>query len=78
VGRYQLAPNFALTITRDGDRLFLQATNQPPFELFAEGEKDYFLKVVEASVTFVTDDAGRATAVMLHQNGGNGTGKRVD
>lgn len=78
VGRYELAPNFILTISRDGDRLFLQATNQPRFELFAEGDKEYFLKVVEASVTFVTDDTGRATALVLHQNGANVTGKRVD
>jgi D-alanyl-D-alanine-carboxypeptidase/D-alanyl-D-alanine-endopeptidase len=78
VGRYQLAPNFVLAITRDGDHLFVQATNQPRFELFAEGDKDYFLKVVEASVTFVTDDEGRATAVVLHQNGANVTGKRVE
>jgi CubicO group peptidase (beta-lactamase class C family) len=78
VGRYELAPNFVLTISRDGDRLFLQATNQPRFEVFAEGDKEYFLKVVEASVTFVTDDTGRATALVLHQNGANVTGKRVD
>jgi D-alanyl-D-alanine-carboxypeptidase/D-alanyl-D-alanine-endopeptidase len=78
VGRYQLAPNFVLTMTRDGDHLFIQATNQPRFELFAEGDKDYFLKVVEAGVTFVTDDQGRATAVVLHQNGANVTGKRIE
>jgi hypothetical protein len=78
VGRYQLAPNFVLTMTRDGDHLFVQATNQPRFELFAEGDKDYFLKVVEASVTFVTDDHGRATAVVLHQNGANVTGGRIE
>jgi D-alanyl-D-alanine-carboxypeptidase/D-alanyl-D-alanine-endopeptidase len=78
VGRYQLAPNFVLTITRDGDHLFVQATNQPRFELFAEGDKDYFLKVVEAGVTFVTDDQGRATAVALRQNGANVTGKRIE
>ena len=78
VGRYELGPNFVLTISRDGDRLFLQATNQPRFELFAEGDKEYFLKVVEARVTFVTDDNGHATAVVLHQNGAHVTGKRVD
>ena len=77
-GQYQLAPNFVLTVTRDGDRLFVQATNQPRFELFAEGDKDYFLKVVDASVTFVTDDHGHATAAVLHQNGANVTGKRVE
>ena len=78
VGRYQLAPNVVLTISRDGDRLFVQATNQPRFELFAEGEKDYFLKAVDAGLTFVTEGDGRATAVVLHQNGANVEGKRIE
>lgn len=78
VGKYELTPTFALTITREGDHLFAQATNQPRFELFAAGDKEYFLKVVDASLTFVTGDDGRATAVVLHQNGANVTGKRVE
>jgi CubicO group peptidase (beta-lactamase class C family) len=78
VGQYQLAPNFVLTITREGNRLFSQATAQPKVELFAEGEKDYFLKIVDAQLTFVTDAQGRATSVILHQNGANVQAKRID
>ena len=78
VGQFQLAPTFFLTITREGDRLFAQATNQPRFELFAEGDKDYFLKVVDAQVRFVTDAQGHATALILHQNGTNATATRID
>lgn len=47
-GRYQFAPNLVLTLAREGERLFARATGQPKFELFAEGEKEYFLKVVDA------------------------------
>ena len=78
IGKYRLAPNFAIAITREGDRLFLQATNQPRVELFAEGAKDYFVKVVEASITFVVGDDGKATALVLHQNGANVTAARVE
>jgi CubicO group peptidase (beta-lactamase class C family) len=77
VGQYQLAPNFILTITRDGSQLFVQATGQPKFELFPESDHDYFLKVVDAQITFETDSTGRATAVVLHQNGMNQTAKRL-
>jgi CubicO group peptidase (beta-lactamase class C family) len=69
VGRYQLAPNFILTITREGEHLFAQATGQPRFEIFPEGEKDYFFKVVDAQITFETDANGRATGLVLHQSG---------
>jgi serine-type D-Ala-D-Ala carboxypeptidase/endopeptidase len=78
LGTYQLAPNFAITITRDGDHLFEQATGQQKLEIFPEGDRDYFLKVVDAQITFVTDSAGRATEIILHQNGLEVHGKRVE
>ena len=78
IGRYQLAPNFAITITREGDRLFGQATGQSKFEMFPESERDYFLKVVDAQITFITGNNGLATELILHQNGRDLRGKRVD
>ena len=78
VGRYQLAPNFILAVTREGNQLFLQATGQPKIEVFPEGPKDYFLKVVDAQVTFETDSTGKATSLVLHQNGANQPAKRVE
>lgn len=77
VGQYQLAPNFILTITRDGDKLFAQATNQPKFQVFPEGERDYFFKVVDAQITF-EPGAGKAASLTLHQNGANMPAKRID
>jgi len=77
-GRYELAPNFILTITREGDHLFAQATGQPKFELFAEGEKQYFLKVVDAQISFEVDAAGKTPALVLHQMGRDMPAKRMD
>ena len=77
VGQYQLAPNFVMTITRDGTQLFVQATGQPKLEIFPESERDYFLKVVDAQITFETDSQGRATGLVLHQNGMNQPAKRL-
>jgi len=76
-GSYQLAPNFILTVTREGDHLFVQATGQPKAEVFPEGDRDYFYKVVDAQITFVTDSRGRATELILHQ-GGDHPAKRVE
>jgi CubicO group peptidase (beta-lactamase class C family) len=69
VGRYQLAPTFSITITRDDDRLYEQATGQPKLQIFAESEKEFFLKVVDAQISFKTDSQGRATELILHQGG---------
>lgn len=78
VGRYQLAPNFIVTVTTEDNRLFVQATGQPRFEVFAEGEKEFFYKVVDAQITFTTDENGRATGLTLHQNGMNMPAKRIE
>jgi len=78
VGSYQLAPNFVMAITRDGDHLFVQATGQPKFEIFPESDRDYFLKVVDAQITFIADSQGQATELILHQNGLDQHAKRVE
>ncbi len=76
VGRYELAPNFILTISKEGGRLMAQATGQPQFELFPESETKFFLKVVDAKVTFVKDDTGKVTHLILHQ-GGDKSAKKI-
>lgn len=69
VGEYQLAPGFILTFrTRDG-HLYTQATGQGEFEVFPDGDDEYFLRVVDARITFVRDDSGKVTSLVLHQNG---------
>lgn len=77
VGRYALTPNFAIDITRDSVGLVAQATGQPPFRLYPEGPRDFFLKVVDAQLTFEVDAAGKVTALVLHQNGMHQRGARV-
>jgi D-alanyl-D-alanine-carboxypeptidase/D-alanyl-D-alanine-endopeptidase len=78
VGRYELAAKFIITVTREGSRLFVQATGQPKFEVFPESARDYFLKVVDAQITFEPDGEGRVTALILHQNGKNKRAKRIE
>ncbi len=77
VGHYQLSPAFAIDVTVDGNALYAQATRQPKLQLFAEGPKDFFLKAVDAQVSFVADGDSPASAMVLHQNGQNMTGTRV-
>ncbi len=77
-GRYQLAPQFVLTVTRTEDGLQLQATGQPSFPLFAESETQFFLKAVPAKVTFVLGDDGRAASLTLHQGGRDMPAPRIE
>lgn len=77
VGSYQLAPNFIITITRDGDRLFAQATGQGKFQIFPESLTDFFAKVAEIGITFEVDAQGRATGIVIHQQGQDVPAKRI-
>jgi CubicO group peptidase (beta-lactamase class C family) len=69
VGEYQLGPNFILAVRREGDRLLTRATGQGDIEIFPESETKFFPKVMEASLTFVKDESGKVTHLILHQNG---------
>ena len=56
-------------MTVEDGRLMTQITGQPKFELFAESETKFFLKVVEAEVEFSTDTSGAVTHIVIHQGG---------
>lgn len=77
VGKYEARPGIVLTATMEDGHYFAQLTGQPKLEVFAENDHDFFLKVVDAQLTFHTDDQRKATEVVLHQNGRNLTWKRI-
>jgi D-alanyl-D-alanine-carboxypeptidase/D-alanyl-D-alanine-endopeptidase len=74
-GRYQL-PDRILEITRSGDRLFAQVTAVggkpiagPMFEMFAENESIFFVRVTGGRISFETGREGRATSLIMHRAG---------
>jgi CubicO group peptidase (beta-lactamase class C family) len=77
VGSYQLAPNFVLEVTLKDGALWVHPTNQQVFRLWPESETSFFLKEVDAQLSFVRDAQGAVTAAVLHQNGQDSTAPRV-
>lgn len=71
VGEYELTPAFHIVVTREAAQLFVQATGQPRFAIFAESDSTFFLKVVDAEITF------RADGLVLHQNGQHVPARKV-
>lgn len=77
VGEYELRPGFIISVTRDGNRFFVQPTEQRRIAIRAESDTDFFLIGVEASVTFGRADAtGPVTHLILHQGGRSQTAER--
>lgn len=68
-GRYEFSPQFILTVTKENDRLYGQATGQPKVELLPETEKDFFITEADVQFSFVTDNKGKTTELILYQNG---------
>jgi len=77
-GRYQLGPKAIATFSREGDRFMTQLTGQPKFEVFPESETTFFLKVVDATITFVKDDKGKVTHVNIKQGSRETKGRRLE
>lgn len=78
IGKYQLAPEFAIEITVNNGRIFAQATGQGANEIFATSKDKFFLKVVAAELVFSRDDSGKVNMVTLHQGGRTAPGKKVE
>jgi len=53
----------------EGGKLIVQATGQGPLELHAEKPDHFFLKEVDAQITFRRDASGKIDAAILNQNG---------
>ncbi|HEY5048727.1 MAG TPA: serine hydrolase [Rhizomicrobium sp.] len=78
VGRYRFSPTDMLTVGRRAGHLYIiPAPDQPPIEIFAEGPRNFFLKVVNAQVRFGGVKNSHATRAVWHQSGQDQTGERV-
>jgi uncharacterized protein (TIGR03435 family) len=69
VGRYSLPGASAMTISRDGARLFAGLEGQGRVEIFAASATEFFPKVFQARIEFLVDERGAATALVLRQGG---------
>ncbi len=76
-GTYELAPEFSIEVTLDGDALWGQATGQGKIRLWPYTRNDFFIKEVDAQVTFEMDAQGNVTGMVLHQNGRDQPGKKI-
>ncbi|MEG3659375.1 serine hydrolase [Arenibacter palladensis] len=69
VGKYELASNFMLSIFKEKDQIFIQATGQNRIEIIPFEENKFRLVDVDAKLTFNMDENGIVTSLTLHQEG---------
>lgn len=76
VGVYALAPTMLLTITREGNALFGQATGQGRFPLTATAQDRFVFAPAGIELTFDLSEPGPASRLTLRQGGGTITAAR--
>ncbi len=77
-GRYQIAPGVVFDVSVVKDRLMVQLSGQPAFEVFPKSETEWFYKIVQATLTFKDEKAGRFEALELFQNGIRVSATRIE
>ena len=76
-GQYDASSEFGIKVFIEKDRLLAQATKQNANEIFLESEDKFFLKVVDAQISFERED-GKVIRLVLHQNGAKISMKKLE
>ena len=77
VGQYELEPGWIMNVTKEANCIFTQWVGQKRVELFPESSTKFFTKLIDSQRTFVVDETGKATQVIVHQGGRNRVANRV-
>lgn len=77
VGKYELAPNVFVSVSRNGTKLMVGLTNQARIEVFPRNETEWFYRSLKAMLKFSINGDGQATSIEIHQNGTRQTAEKV-
>jgi hypothetical protein len=85
VGKYDLPPSilqdspaFMLEVTLRDAGLYFKPGTRPAVRIWPETAADFFVKEVDAQITFIKDASGAITGLVLRQNGENRAARKVE
>lgn len=68
LGRYQLAPELIVTVSAEGDKLFVQVSGQSKFDLYPATESEFFTIALDCQITFHENARKKVTHLIIHQH----------
>ena len=68
-GKYKLPSGVIVTVTRENDRLYVQAPGEDPEEFFPESETDFFSLESDMQITFVKNEKGVIEKINVNYQG---------
>jgi predicted alpha/beta superfamily hydrolase len=77
IGQYEVNPQYHVKIEREGNQLVGIAPNSPRMIIYAETEKDFYVKGQYLFIHFQKDSAGKVTGLKVEQYGGETLAMKV-
>lgn len=71
VGVYKVAEDVLITVTLEGNQLYIQRGHIPKLPVFAESETEFFFKAIISQFTIVKDKSGKVTKMIMHWDVGD-------
>lgn len=68
-GKYKLNDKIVVTIVKENNKLFAHPTDQPRLEMNSLSETDFIIKEINARLSFVKGEDGKANKIKLTMNG---------
>jgi CubicO group peptidase (beta-lactamase class C family) len=77
IGKYKFN-QMTLVMTRENDKLFVKADNDPRQEMLATSNTDFVIKDINARISFTKGPDGKVDGFKLNLNGGNTEVKKIE
>ncbi|MEP6596513.1 MAG: serine hydrolase [Ginsengibacter sp.] len=77
-GKYKLKDNIIVTVTKENNKLYAQPTGQPKLSMEPLSETDFIIKEINAKLSFIKGDNGKANKIKLNMNGSDSELPRIE
>jgi len=77
-GRYRFPSSQMANITREGGHLLLQAEGEVKIAFYPESPQDFFAMIMDAQITFETDNKGKVTGMLFFRGGSRQWVRRIE
>jgi CubicO group peptidase (beta-lactamase class C family) len=76
-GEYEVSPEFHVFITKENGQLYAVAPGHTKAKMYAESETSFFLRIADVAFTFVIDEKGEVTQLILHMDGEDSPARKI-
>ncbi len=78
VGQYELSPNVLMTVEKAEGTLSVTVPGQGTFTFYPETETVFFMKEADVQITFIEDDQGNVSEILMNLEESEMRAKRVE